>query len=97
MTGGAGGSLGDHIASIRKQQGKEERQPPELPLDFAHLWNAFIELHQARGSSGFGPEPIRYSEIAAFRSLTGQDLSPWEVKVIRALDTLYLETSSQSG
>lgn len=77
--------------------GKEERQPPELPLDFAHVWNAFIELHQARGSSGFGPDPISHLEIAAYRAVTGIDLSPWEVKVIRALDTVYIETSSQSG
>jgi len=89
--------LGDHIASIRRQRGEEERRPPELPLDFAHVWNSFIELHNARGGSGFGPNPISYTEIASYRAVTGADLSPWEVKVIRALDTLYLETSSQSG
>lgn len=97
MTGAGGGSLGDHLASIRRQQGKEERKAPELPLDFAHIWNAFIELHQARGSNGFGPVPISHMEIASYRAVTGVDLSPWEVKVIRALDTLYIETSSQSG
>jgi hypothetical protein len=77
--------------------GKEERAAPELPRDFVHVWNAFIELHGARGSSGFGPNPIPFQEIAAYRAVTGVDLSPWEVKVIRALDTVYIETASQSG
>lgn len=97
MKGAGGGSLGDHIAAIRRQRGQEAAKPPALPLAFAHLWNAFIELHQARGSSGFGPNPISYAEIAAYRAVTGADLSPWEVKVIRALDTVYIETASQSG
>jgi len=89
--------VGDHLASVRRQLGKAERVAPDLPRDFAHIWNAFIELHNARGSGGFGPCAITYSEIAAYRDLTGVDLSPWEVKVIRALDTLYIEVSSQSG
>lgn len=77
--------------------GIEPPKPPELPRHFAHVWNVFIELHAARGSSGFGPSPISFTEIAAYRSVTGIDLSPWEVKVIRALDNLYIETSSHSG
>lgn len=77
--------------------GQEERKPPELPTDFSHIWNAFAELHAARGGNGFGGNPISYGEIAAYRALTGTDLSPWEVKVIRALDTVYIETASQSG
>ena len=89
--------MGDHIASIRRQKGQEEAHAPALPLDFAHVWNAFIELHQCRGSGGFGPNPISFTEIASYRHVTGIDLSPWEVKVIRALDTVYIETASQSG
>lgn len=71
--------------------------PPALPPDFVHLWNSFIELHQARGSGGFGPLAIPYSEIVSYCRLSALELSPWEVKVIRALDTVYLETASQSG
>lgn len=66
-------------------------------MDFAHLWNAFAEMHAARSGNGFGGNPISYAEIAAYCAVTGTDLSPWEVKVIRALDTVYIETSSQSG
>lgn len=97
MQGGGGGSLGDHLASIRKQLGQAKRKPPPMPPDFAHLWNAFIELHNARSGNGFSGNPISFTEIAAYRAVTGIDLSVWEVKVIRALDTVYMETASQSG
>lgn len=35
------------------------------------MLNAFLELSQTRGTSGFGPWPIQFSEILAYFDLRG--------------------------
>jgi len=62
----------------------------------AHLWRWFVDLHSARGSSGYGPNPIPYAEIAAWASLTGWPPSPWEVAIIRRIDTVFLKVAAQN-
>jgi hypothetical protein len=56
----------------------------------AHLWHSFLELHQARGGNGFGPNALSFSEIEAWQRLTGRCLTPWELNVMLALDRAYL-------
>jgi hypothetical protein len=41
-----------------------------------------------------GPMPITYQEIIAWVTLTGNDLSPWEVEVIKRLDKIYVKVVS---
>jgi hypothetical protein len=90
------GALSEHLKSIRKQKGLPERKAPPLRSEFYHIWNIFAELNHCRGSTGFGPAPISYTDIAAYGKLMGVDLTPFEVRAIRSLDNVYLETTSQS-
>jgi hypothetical protein len=43
-------------------------------------------LESARSGNGYGPNPISYSEIAAWSNLTGRAPRPWEVSALRAMD-----------
>ena len=58
----------------------------ELPESCASVWRWFIDLHNARGSNGFGINPINYTEIKAYCDL--MDILPeeWEVILIKRLD-----------
>lgn len=77
----AAAKKGDRAAAARLR-------PPELPELFADLWGGFLELDRARGQSGFGPEPLAYSDIEAWARLTGRALSPQDVALIVELDRL---------
>lgn len=55
-----------------------------------HVWRWFCEIAGARTSNGFGANPISYGEIAAWASLTGQDVSPWEARLLRRVDAAVL-------
>lgn len=57
----------------------------------AYLWDWFLELHSARTSSGFGPAPIGFAELAAWARLTRRTPSAFEVMALRALDHVYME------
>lgn len=57
------------------------------------LWNIFTKLSATRTYHMSGPNPISYTEIAAFCNLTGQPLQPNHVEIIRALDDAWLEYS----
>lgn len=41
------------------------------------------------------PNPLSYQDIAAWVSLTRNQLRPWEVRAIKALDSAYLEEVSK--
>ena len=68
---------------------------PEVMLDpeVEHLWHAFQELHGARGPQG----SITFADIAAWCSLRGPDLLPWEVEGIRALDAAWLSQQAEQN
>jgi hypothetical protein len=65
-------------------------QPPPLPAACRHIYRWFQELSFARGGNGFGPNPIRYVDIAAWSELTGSAIRPGEVRAILRLDQVYL-------
>ena len=87
-TGGA--ALGDHYAAMVRSGRRAAPKPPELPRGATQIWNAFAELHAARGGSGFGPLPISYAEIESYLRVSGERLAPWEVKALRGLDDQWL-------
>lgn len=64
---------------------------PELDEMFYEVWGWFLKLHSRRTSSGFGVNPISYSEIEAFFRL--QDYFPhsWEVDIIHLFDDVALQ------
>jgi len=65
-----------------------ELETPPLPLELDYIWKAFCRL-SARRRSGFGIEPIAWSDLDAFMRLTGTRLAPWEIRLIEDLDDLF--------
>lgn len=55
-----------------------------------HVWAAFCAVAATRPNNGFGLLPISYAEIAAWDALTGALLTPWEVSLVRRIDTAVL-------
>jgi hypothetical protein len=49
-----------------------------------------MDLHSARGSNGFGINPLSYTEIDAWNRITCAGLTAQEVKIIKRLDMIYL-------
>lgn len=74
----------------------EDLLGPACPEPLVHVLGWFAELGAARGSNGFGPEPIGYAEIDAWSRLTGRDPDPFEVRAIRALDRVFLHLVAEA-
>ncbi len=70
---------------------------PEPPPQASHVLAWFLELNQGRGSSGFGPLPLGWSEIEAWARLTGKELRPQEVALLKRLDSTYLTVFTTKG
>jgi hypothetical protein len=66
-------------------------QGPEFPYVLEGLWSIFLELSNTRSQGYSAPLPISYQEVKAWCDLTGINLSPWEVQVIKRLDTVYIK------
>lgn len=62
---------------------------PDMPLELAYLWVWFQELSATRGSNGFGPNAITYTEIDTWARLTDTIIRPPEVRMIMTLDALF--------
>lgn len=76
--------------------------PPELvgpsfPDRYAHLWDAFCDLSGGRSYNGMGPNPLSWPDILAWDTLTRAGLQEWEVRVIKALDALWLRETSEDS
>jgi hypothetical protein len=65
---------------------------PQLPYATQHIWGWFAELHSSRTGSGFAPNPLTYEAIYAWSQLTKNFPTPYEISVIKAIDTAYLST-----
>lgn len=65
-----------------------------MPLDTAHVWAWFQELHAAR-SSGMAANPISFSEIDAYCRLNQVVMTPWELGLIRQLDAIALMPAAE--
>lgn len=63
---------------------------PDMPAELAHVWRWFAELHAVRSQGQFGPDPISYSEIAAWSVLTRTHVKPFEMIALRAVDEAFL-------
>lgn len=87
-----GTSLRDTYENLARQTGMiiDELQHT-CPVECREIWNTFISLNQGRTSSGFGLNPITYTEIKSWCELYGVSLCPYEVGVIKRLDNIFLE------
>lgn len=96
---GGKGTLRDQLQSVYRQTGRMPAQladAPELPDGLLYLWGWFMRLCAARGSSGFGPNPLSYAELDAFARLMGVTLQPWEVDTLRDLDVEFMRSVAQA-
>lgn len=68
---------------------------PPLPERVAYLWDAFLDIHAGRSYGMNGPNPLSWSDIAAWNELFSMGLKDWEVRVIKTLDLLWLRVMSE--
>lgn len=90
----------EHLQSVYRQTGvlpAELENAVEVPATLEYLWNWFLELHRARGSNGYGPDSLSYTEILAWSTLTGRIIEPWEVQILKDIDTSYLINASEAA
>lgn len=83
----------EHLRAVEERTGitpKALLDAPPCPEGCEELWRMFNELHACRGSNGFGPNRITYTDIDAFQRVTGTRLKGWELEAIRRADRAYL-------
>jgi hypothetical protein len=91
----------DHLLGIAKIPGAP--RPPELDLPtsppgmFLYVWAVFFKLSATRSWSGNHPLAITYQEIAAYCSLYGEQLSKYDLDVIRTLDGTWINATVQAS
>lgn len=87
-----GATLRDHLATVYKQTGRppKELEGPDIAEWALYLWEWFRELSAGRGSTGFGPAPLTYSEIKAWMDMKKITIEPWELTILKRLDSVYL-------
>lgn len=68
-----------------------ELKPVEVDRGVHHLLHTFAQLSNRRTHSMSGPNPLMFSEIKAMKELLDLPLFPWEVDLILAIDSAYLD------
>ena len=89
-----GVSLRDKLKHVQDTTGTTPlplQDAPECPFELEHIWKWFLELNGGRTSNGFGPNAVTFAEIHAWSILTGNTPSPWEVGMLKRLDSVYLK------
>ncbi|MFO0271361.1 MAG: hypothetical protein ACK53W_12605 [Gemmatimonadota bacterium] len=91
------GTVRDQLEQVERQTGDRppELDMPPIPDCIAHVWEWWVDIASSRGSTGFGPAAITYSEIAAWAALTGADPTPFEVQALRAIERAYLDVQAE--
>jgi hypothetical protein len=74
---------------------RSEREPP-FPLHDAYLFSIFQELNASRSHNGFGYNPLTYTEVDAYRRMTGTVLNAWQVKMLMRIDQIFLAASAKA-
>ena len=73
---------------------RQHRDMPPVPMAGQRVWHQFLALHISRTSSGFGPNPISHVEMESFGRMRRDEIRPFEVEMIRALDQKFLEVAA---
>lgn len=88
------------MLSVWRQTGikpKELEDVIELPESCIYVWKWFIDLHNARGSNGFGINPISYTEIKSYFDLMDTQPEEWEVILIKLFDNEALQAYAKEA
>lgn len=62
-----------------------------VPARCKHVWRVFLDMQERRQSSGFGPVPFSWSDVAAYQKLYGIKLSPGEIMLLGVAEMAYLD------
>jgi hypothetical protein len=86
-----------HLLQVAKTLGRKPAAliGPPLPERADYLWQMFHDLHSGRSYSSGGPNPLSWSDIKAWDDLMEVGLKDWEVRVIKALDSLWLRVNGE--
>jgi len=74
---------------------KELQDLTTLPEIFNETWEWFLRLNRKRQSSGFGVNPIPYSEILSLFQLLRYEPQSWELEMIELFDEVAMEEYSK--
>lgn len=82
-----------HLLTAQRMTGKAPRRlvAAEVPSWGEYLLNLFWDLQSARGSTGWGPAAMSWSDMVAWIQLRRLRLDAWEVDVLRRLDQAWLQ------
>lgn len=99
-----GKTYGEHLAAVaaRSADYKRRLDGPEMPDAVGYLWEYFLALHERRRhlvlpSGTLISEPIPYTEVAAWATLTGRALASYEVEILMTLDRTWLSGPLKEG
>jgi hypothetical protein len=67
---------------------------PVMPAAGWRVWRIFNDLNRTRGG-GMGPAPLSHQEIESWSRLHREPVRPFELDIIRALDTAWLEAAAE--
>lgn len=88
-----GSPLLAHLQAIWKATGQMPEllaSAPPLPAGCGTLWRDYLELHDSRGSTGWGAARITFVDMKAWQELRRTRLEPWEIDCIRKTDSMWL-------
>lgn len=88
--------LRQHLEQVERSTGQAPARllnRPHFPDIVAYVWRWFTELDSAR-QIGMGINPLSHTEIEAWARLNRINLTPFEVRCIRALDVVRLEQAN---
>jgi hypothetical protein len=87
-----GSTLRESLESLLANHGIKDPmlEPVDVSNCVTYLWEFILDLNSTR-QSGMGVNAISYTEIVSWCTLTGNKLSPYETRVIKMLDRVFLE------
>jgi len=89
-------TTGDLLKQVQKTKGHDlpELDAPTFPDILAHLWECFLEIHVGRSYGMNGPNPISYESINCYQTLSGIELTWWDVETVKLLDSIWIKSTS---
>lgn len=97
-----GKSLRETLEVVARMKGgampEEGINPADFPDELAHVWRWFMDLNASRQPSGMaGLAAITYPDMQAYFQLRREHPAPWELDLLKRLDSVALESSAKDA